>query len=84
MSWKNLPLPVQSLIFGAAVAFLAWLLSPYLPRSRHIAVPCDAVGAQTGACNHSGDEPYDMFAPRPRSRSIYDAGLGLRGKGRRP
>jgi hypothetical protein len=39
MSWKNLPLPVQCLLFGAAVAFTAWLLSPYLPSSRYSSVP---------------------------------------------
>lgn len=82
MLWKNLPLPVRSLMFGAAVAFLAWLLSPYLPASRCRGAPRDAAGAPIGACNHPVDDPYDVIAPRPRGRSVHEAGLGLPGKGR--
>jgi hypothetical protein len=51
MSWKNLSLPVQSLIFGAAFAFVVWLLSPYLPGSRYSSAPPDVAGAQTGVRN---------------------------------
>lgn len=83
MSWRNLGLPGQSLIFGAAVAFAAWLLSPYLPSSRHSSAPRDAVEAQMGARNHSGGGLDDVFDPRPASRSDDDAGRGLSGKGRR-
>jgi hypothetical protein len=82
MSWKNLGLPVQSLIFGAAVAFAAWLLSPYFPSSHYSSAPRNAVDAERGARNHSGGEPYDVPAPRPGSRSDYDAGRGLPGNGR--
>jgi hypothetical protein len=69
MSWKNLGLPVQSLIFGAAVAFAAWLLSPYLPGDQHSNVPRHAAEERIGARNHSGDEPYDLSGRRPGGRS---------------
>ncbi len=82
MWWKNLGLPVQSLIFGAAVAFAVWLLSPYLPSSRYSSAPRDAVEAERGARNHSGGEPDDVSVPRPGSRGDYDAGHSLPGKGR--
>jgi hypothetical protein len=82
MSWKNLGLgkcptvghflPVQSLIFGAAVAFVVWLLSPYLPASRHSNVPRDAAAAQIGARNHSRGEPYDVFGLRPGAQNLPD------------
>jgi hypothetical protein len=82
MSWKNLSLPLQSLIFGAAVAFLAWLFSPYLPSSRYSGVPRDAFGAQIGAGNPFGREPDDLSGPRPGGRTDDGTGRGLPGKGR--
>jgi hypothetical protein len=83
MSWKNLGLPVQSLLFGTAVAITAWLLS--LVGSQYSNVPRDAVGAQFGGRSPSGGEPYDRSGHRPGGRSDDDyAGRGLPGEGRRP
>jgi hypothetical protein len=45
---KNLGTPIQSLIFGVAVALAAWLLSPYLPGNQHCSVASHAVGTLSG------------------------------------
>ncbi len=73
MSWKNLALPVQSLIFGTAAALVVWMLSPYLP-SRHSCVPRDTAGAQRGAGNQFGREPYGAFGRRPGVQNLLDEG----------
>jgi hypothetical protein len=82
MSWKNLSTPVQSLLFGAAVAFAAWLLSSYIPDRQHSYAPRRAAEERIGARNHSGREPYDLFGLRPGNRSQDYAGRDLPDEGR--
>jgi hypothetical protein len=74
MWWKNLGTPVQSLVFGAAVALAAWLLSPYLGGGQHSNVLRDAAQAQIGARNHFGRGPYDIFGLRPGAQNLPDEG----------
>jgi hypothetical protein len=75
MWWKHFSgLPGQSLLFGAAVGILAWLLSSYLPGGRYHAI---------GARDHSRSEPYDLSGRRPGGWSgDYYTGRGLLDEGR--
>jgi hypothetical protein len=56
---------LQSLLFGAAVAFAAWLASSYLGDRHDREYRSERIGAR----NHSGVEPYDAFNLRPGSRN---------------
>lgn len=73
----------EILVIGVTVGIVTWLLWPHHAGGQRSHEPLRHVAApSTGARNHSGGEPYDLFGLRAGQGNADDSDLPE--EGRRP